>query len=226
MRVPPAVKMSHSMPRSSTSFPNDELTVSGPRNYPNTMSSSKSCFSSQTDFPGSSTSPNLWDRSSAPPGRTHIANSSNVNNATHPVGFAADSSNHVTNMSIDAAINSSSASDASEAASAPSFSTCKSYAQLNDSMIDNTARSQSLTAKSINFNGFIPMMPMNAPGPQNTHTHPAATSFKQYTGYETPFHNRPNFHSAQYHDKVKILRPPASVENHSPMISRCSMAHN
>ncbi|KAG1851466.1 hypothetical protein DFJ58DRAFT_424231 [Suillus subalutaceus] len=200
--------------QSSTISLDDELAVSGRPDYhyhPNTMSGFKSRCPGQTDFPGLSTSANL---SFAPPGRTHIGDSLNVDTATHSLGFAADLSSHVADMSIDAATNSSGASNGSEAASAPSFPTYKNHTQLDDAMIDNTARPQFPTAKSIHVNNFIPSIPNNASGPQN-YTHPPPTNMNQY-GYG-PFHNPPS----QFHNTVTGHDLPPS----SSLPMRCLPRH-
>ncbi|KAG1882329.1 hypothetical protein F4604DRAFT_422261 [Suillus subluteus] len=238
----PAVNMvSHSTPQSPTITPDYQIVVSGrpDHRYQDTMPSLKSRYPSQTNLPGLSTSVNHRERSFIPPGRTHIANSSNVNTATPSFGFAAGPSSRVANMSIDtadAAIHSSGTSNGSEAVSAPSFPTYKNHTQLNDVMIDNTARSQFPTAKSIPFNNFIPLMSNNASGPQTTYTHPPAINMNQYTGY-VPFHNPPSLHSAQCPNTVAgNSLPPSSllpmsylpqyISRNADLAPTSSFAHN
>ncbi|KAG2136819.1 hypothetical protein BD769DRAFT_1385182 [Suillus cothurnatus] len=81
------------------------------------MSSFESRCPGQTDLPGLSILAN--HRELAPPSGTHFANSSSVNTATRSFGFAADPQSHVVDMSIDATINSSGASNGPQ-----SFHTC------------------------------------------------------------------------------------------------------
>jgi hypothetical protein len=219
--LPPAVNMaSHPTPQSSTQSstqnsavsPDDELAVPGHPHYhyhPNSTSS-LNC-PRQTEFPGLSTAANHWDRSFAPPDRTHIAYSSNVNIATQPFVTAADPWSHVADTSIDAAISQDGASNGSEAASALSSSSYDNRTQSNDAMIDNTAQAQFQTAKSIPFDEYIPSMANVAPSPHNTYRHPPATNTNQYIDY-VPLHNPPTFHSAQYSNTVtRDDLPPSSL---------------
>lgn len=211
-RSVPQCSMQSSM-QSSTISLDDELAVSGPPDYhyhPNAMSGPKPRCPGQTDSPGLSTSADYWGRSFAPPGRTHIAHSSNVNTTTHSFGFVADKLSHVPDMSTDAAIHSSGSSDGSEAASSASFSTYENRTQLNDAMIDTMARLQFPTAESVPFNDSISSMPNNEPGPQNTYTYPPTTNMNQCTGYEVPLHIFPSCHSAQYKMVTRNNPPPST----------------
>jgi hypothetical protein len=155
---------------------------------------------SQTDFPGSSTSANLGDRSLAPTSRTHIVNSPNGNTATRPFGFADNPSSHVANMSIEATVHSSGVLYGNEAAPTHIFCTYNNYTQSNGATIENAARPRFLTAEPVplTLNG-VPMVPRNA-GPQSTYTHPPAMNMNQYTGDYS--HNPPSLHSSQYHNMV------------------------
>ncbi|KAG1804114.1 uncharacterized protein BJ212DRAFT_944477 [Suillus subaureus] len=213
---PTAVNMVSRLARQSSTIPLDNQPAAPGypdyHYYSNTMSSLESRHFGQTDFSGLSTPANHWERSFAPPSRTPITTSSNDNAATSSFGFAAGPSSHVANMSVDAAINSSDASNGSEAASAAYFSTHKNHTQSNDAMIDNTTRPRFPTTTCIPSNDFIPLMPSNAPGPQTTYTHPPATNMNKFTVYGPPFHNPPSLHSAQYHTTVIGNNlPPSSL---------------
>ncbi|KAG2152766.1 hypothetical protein DEU56DRAFT_514964 [Suillus clintonianus] len=74
------------------------------------------------------------------------------------------------------------------------------HTQFNTAMMDNTARPQLPTANTIHDNMYIPMMPNNAPGPQNVYERPPAAYMNQY--YDIPSHNLPSSHGALYHNPV------------------------